>query len=57
MPGSLLELFEGAGHFPHLDDPLRFIDLLREFTAGTEPADLDAETLRERIRSGGSLAA
>ena len=57
MPGSRLEVFERAGHFPHLDDPVRFIELLREFVAGTEPADLDAETLRERIRTGGPLAA
>ena len=31
MPGSRLELFEGAGHFPQLEDPLRFSLLLREF--------------------------
>ena len=57
MPGSQLEVFRGAGHFPHLDDPVRFIELLREFVDGTAPADLDAETLRERIRTGGQLAA
>lgn len=33
MPGLRVELFEGAGHFPHLDDPDRFADLLREFIA------------------------
>jgi pimeloyl-ACP methyl ester carboxylesterase len=57
MPGSRLELFERSGHFPHLDDPVRFAELLREFVAGNEPAKLDAETLRARIRTGGSLAA
>jgi pimeloyl-ACP methyl ester carboxylesterase len=57
MPGSQLEVFPGAGHFPNLDDTVRFIELLREFVDGTAPADLDAETLRERIRTGGSLAA
>ena len=31
MPGSRLELFEDAGHFPHLDDPLRFSASLRDF--------------------------
>lgn len=30
---SRVEMFEGAGHFPHLDDPERFAELLREFTA------------------------
>lgn len=39
VPGLRVELFEGAGHFPHLDDPDRFADLLREFIAegGTDP--------------------
>src|SRR5207342_338077 len=32
-PGCRVELFEGAGHFPHLDDPDRFDRLLREFIA------------------------
>jgi pimeloyl-ACP methyl ester carboxylesterase len=26
-----VELFEGAGHFPHLDEPERFAELLSEF--------------------------
>jgi pimeloyl-ACP methyl ester carboxylesterase len=31
IPGSRLELFEGSGHFPHLDQPQRFTRLLTEF--------------------------
>ncbi|HEX4729302.1 MAG TPA: alpha/beta fold hydrolase [Jatrophihabitans sp.] len=31
IEGSRLELFENAGHFPHLDEPDRFAALLREF--------------------------
>jgi pimeloyl-ACP methyl ester carboxylesterase len=31
IPGSRVELFEGAGHFPHLDEPDRFAALLAEF--------------------------
>jgi pimeloyl-ACP methyl ester carboxylesterase len=57
MPGSRLEVFERAGHYPHLDEPVRFVELLREFVAGTAPADLDAESLRASIRTGGPLAA
>jgi pimeloyl-ACP methyl ester carboxylesterase len=47
MPGSRLELFEGAGHFPHLDDPVRFISLLAGFVDGTKPADVGPEHARE----------
>src|SRR5215207_9939938 len=57
MPGSTLEIFERAGHFPHLDDPVRFINVVSDFLAATEPATLDPETLRARIRSGAALAA
>jgi pimeloyl-ACP methyl ester carboxylesterase len=31
LPASRLELFETGGHFPHLDDPARFVRVLREF--------------------------
>jgi pimeloyl-ACP methyl ester carboxylesterase len=31
FPGSRVELFEGAGHFPHLDEPERFAHLLGGF--------------------------
>ncbi len=31
VPGSRLEVFPGAGHFPHLDDPLRFIRVMIDF--------------------------
>ena len=47
MPGSRLELFERAGHFPHLDDPLRFTRVLRAFTDSTVPADVQPERARE----------
>ncbi|GAA4396264.1 alpha/beta fold hydrolase [Ornithinibacter aureus] len=36
IPECRVELFQGAGHFPHLDDPDRFADLVREFV--TAPA-------------------
>ena len=34
IAGSRVELFEGAGHFPHLDEPERFAEVLGEFIAG-----------------------
>jgi len=54
MPGSRLEIFEEAGHFPHLDNPIRFAAVLRDFLEDTEPAqfdftDEDFDALRERI--------
>ena len=33
ITGSRVELFDGAGHFPHLDEPERFAELLRDFMA------------------------
>jgi pimeloyl-ACP methyl ester carboxylesterase len=57
MPGSRLEVFAASGHFPHMDDTVRFVEGLHEFLETTEPAQLDAETLRARILEGAPLAA
>ncbi len=53
MPGSRLEVFPRAGHFPHRDDPLRFVRLLTEFIASTEPARVESEEWRAMLRAGG----
>jgi pimeloyl-ACP methyl ester carboxylesterase len=34
IPDGRLEIMENAGHFPHLDDPDHFAELIREFTTG-----------------------
>ena len=52
MPGSRLELLEGVGHFPQLERPHHFAQLLAEFIAETEPAELDSLTMRERLVAG-----
>jgi pimeloyl-ACP methyl ester carboxylesterase len=49
LDNSRLEIFEGAGHFPQLDDPLRFAELLAEFVATTEPALHDTGAVRELL--------
>jgi len=49
MPGSRLEIFPGAGHFPFNDDPDRFIRVLDEFIAGTEEANLDQDHIRRML--------
>jgi pimeloyl-ACP methyl ester carboxylesterase len=51
MPGSRLELFEDAGHFPHLDDPVRFAHTLEGFFHDTAPARLSTEDMRELVLS------
>ena len=47
MPGSRLELFEAAGHFPHLEDPVRFVSMMREFVESTEPARVGLHDARD----------
>jgi len=50
MPHSRFEILPGAGHFSHNDDPERFVALLSEFIADTEPADLDDERVRQLLQ-------
>ena len=57
VPGSRLEIFPDAGHFPHLDDPLRFVRLLTDFMRTTEPASIDSGRWSELLRGGGEAAA
>jgi pimeloyl-ACP methyl ester carboxylesterase len=38
-PACRVEIFDGAGHFPHLDQPDRFADVLRAFMAVTDRGD------------------
>jgi hypothetical protein len=52
VPSSQLEIFEEAGHFPHVDDPHRFIEVLTEFIDSTEPADVAPERWRELLQKG-----
>jgi pimeloyl-ACP methyl ester carboxylesterase len=49
LPSSRLEIFEGAGHFLHVEQPLRFAQVLRDFVEGTEPAERDAVRFREML--------
>ena len=48
MPGSRLEIFDQAGHFPQLDEPVRFARLVTDFVDSTEPAEVDYHTIRDR---------
>jgi pimeloyl-ACP methyl ester carboxylesterase len=57
MPGSRLEIFPDAGHFPHRDAPRLFAEALLAFVATTEPARLDEQQWRETLRRGAPAAA
>jgi pimeloyl-ACP methyl ester carboxylesterase len=52
IPGSQLDVFDDAGHFPHHTDPGRFVEVLSEFVARTTPARFDREDWRVRLMRG-----
>ena len=52
MPGSQLEVFADAGHFPHHQDPDRFLELLNGFIATTDPVKFDSKRWRRLLREG-----
>jgi pimeloyl-ACP methyl ester carboxylesterase len=52
VKGSRLEVMPEAGHFPHLDDPDLFLEILEDFIESTEPAELGAERLRSMLAGG-----
>jgi pimeloyl-ACP methyl ester carboxylesterase len=53
LHGSALEIFDDAGHFPHHVDPARFVRVLTEFVAQTEPRSFDRDEWRDRLQRGG----
>jgi pimeloyl-ACP methyl ester carboxylesterase len=62
MPGSRMEVFDRAGHFPMLDEPARFARTLTGFIEETEPSrfdltDEDLDYFRELLRAGPDGAA
>jgi pimeloyl-ACP methyl ester carboxylesterase len=52
LPGSRLEVFADSGHFPQLDEPERFIDVLVDFVESTKPAAMTADAWRELLKTG-----
>ncbi len=52
MPGSRLEIFEHAGHFPHHDDPERFARVIEDFVDGVIPLAYDQARWRRLLRAG-----
>ncbi|WP_061299307.1 alpha/beta fold hydrolase [Herbidospora cretacea] len=52
MPGSRLCVFPRTGHFPHHDQPERFVDTVVEFIKSTHPQKYDQEKWRDFLRTG-----
>jgi pimeloyl-ACP methyl ester carboxylesterase len=52
IPESRLVEIPGAGHWPQLDDPDRFVAELTEFVETTEPYRFDLDQMREMLRAG-----
>lgn len=56
IPNSRLEVMPGVGHFPHAEEPVRFVELVRDFLDTTEPGSFTFEKRQELLRgaSGGA---
>jgi pimeloyl-ACP methyl ester carboxylesterase len=52
IPGSLLSVYDGAGHFPHHSDPERFVGELTDFIATTQPYAHDPDTRKVLLLRG-----
>lgn len=51
IPGSRLVVFDGAGHFPHCEDPERFAETLIDFITTNPPARTSETVVRELLRT------
>jgi pimeloyl-ACP methyl ester carboxylesterase len=51
LPGSRLEVFDGAGHLPQLEQPGHFIAVLERFVNETDPAHFDREEWLARFKT------
>jgi pimeloyl-ACP methyl ester carboxylesterase len=51
LPGSQLEIFEGAGHMLQMEQPGRFIAVLERFLAENDPASFDRDEWLARLKT------
>jgi pimeloyl-ACP methyl ester carboxylesterase len=49
LPHSRVEIFERVGHFPHCEDPDRFVRVLTDFIESTEPANITDERFARAV--------
>jgi pimeloyl-ACP methyl ester carboxylesterase len=52
MPHSRLEVFADAGHFPHQNEPNRFLRVFREFYESSSPNSHSVDEWRALLRRG-----
>jgi pimeloyl-ACP methyl ester carboxylesterase len=52
IPDSRYVEFEGSGHWPQLDDPERFAEVLTDFIETTEPYSFDLDRMKDQLRRG-----
>ena len=49
LPGSRFEIFSGVGHYPHVERPQRFVEVLTDFMHSTEPVTRGPLDFQERL--------
>ncbi len=52
IPDARFEIFPDARHFPHRDEPRRFVKALTDFIETTEPADVTDADFKDLLRGG-----
>lgn len=50
LPHARLAVFDNVRHFPHLEAPERFVEVVQDFCASTDPAVFDAQSWLDRMR-------
>lgn len=56
MPESQLSIVEGAGHFPHVEEPAQFARIVTSFVQGTKASTTDRTSLTAKLRAGNGTA-
>ncbi len=52
IPHSRFEAFSRSGHFPQLDEPERFVQVVSDFVDSTAPAEVTREVWRQLLKTG-----
>jgi pimeloyl-ACP methyl ester carboxylesterase len=50
IDGSRLEIIDGVGHFPHVEAPDRFVEVLRDFLETTPAAPVGTDAYRQALQ-------